>query len=370
MKILCTIFSLGHGNGGHFYDCHAVYMSLAKQCDCRLLNIGKKRSPVFKEKEINFLKTDNLFDCFRFMRYLKEYSPDCIICFDYMTFFLARCYILLNSCKLVFVKCGGANSTGFIPNSPSMVVMSPENERYYKSLPWSETLSLIPNRVVVQTNSPSTCLMEKLPLPDGVTPILRICRINEYYSWSIEQSLRLVQKLNNELQHRKFCLCLVGVVESKAVEKKLLKQYASKDLLILTTDQYTANASRLYKLVKYAVCSGRGVFEALENGVRVVFSISKERLPICLTGRNFDDHFDKNFSPRCEFSERDPSWKKIIELLTSASAGNDLYSLGEKYSSKHIASMYMNHILKTKQKSTSIDYNFFRHFAYFIKRFL
>jgi hypothetical protein len=204
---------------------------------------------------------------------------------------------------IIHTKCGGPNERSFFAQYLNNVILfSKENLASFKSNKRFEkaTLHLIPNRVVQKEKNMSDVVALNTVYPKDTQrfTFLRIARIGKTYKESILQSIHLLQevlKTNNNVK-----LIIIGVRENEGLLAEIgeLVQNQNLPVEILTTSEFTSEASRFLYLADAVIGTGRGIMEAMSQSIPVFAPLNGRQLPAYVNPETFETLFTRNFSQR------------------------------------------------------------------------
>lgn len=372
MKILFIISVHSHGRGGHFHSLNHISSVLSKENEVRIISIGPGKSSVLENNSNYFENTYfnglNLTSLKRSIgKITKNYNPDIYHCFDIGSYNIIRLFISSKFNKLVVNKCGGPNPVKY-PFVPNLVLFSVENLEWFNSnLKYQATnISLIPNRVKA-ISKPLNNLKNRF-FDSQVFSFVRISRIGVTYLKGLIDSMNLVNELAVQ-NVGKIRLIIIGTIESHKVYDFLIgsNQFKQGNVVILTDEESTKEASNMLYLADAVIGTGRGLMESASLSLPVLAINSNGSYPVLLNENNFDYAFRTNFSERNIFQDYDESQnlkeiQRIITCKESYLASSVFsYSVFKKYFDLEIAkhkylSVYKKSIF-TKRYIIQ-DYNF------------
>lgn len=304
MKILNLISTLGHGNGGHFYDLITVTEELQKNIKILNVNICRNESKVLNSSKIKLINLK--FNVFNFLFVLKKLI--CIIknnkithvnCYDLNAFSFANILNIFMKIKIIYTKCGGPNPIGYYPSIDNLIIMSKENYDFFdKKEKFKKTHKvLIPNRVDYLNRDEERILKLKKVIGKSGKVILRISRITNHYETTLFQAVNLYNNLNKNNINVK--LIILGVVQNKELLYKLKNAVIKKENAFFITDNYfTHKASEIIPIADFVLGTGRGIMEASYFNKNLLTPLKNEKYPILINKNNFKELFATNFSPR------------------------------------------------------------------------
>jgi hypothetical protein len=331
VKVIYTIFTTSHGNGGHFYSLVTTAKALSAKFEVIIVNFGFNKSPVIENAELKhyniLMNNSNIFDSYAtFRKIVKRENPSVLHSFCTLSYTFVRIYALLHPIKTILTKCGGPNPKGYFPFTRELILYSQENYDYFlrKRKFRSANLYLIPNRVLepkTDLNRIDT-LKRLLKISDNHKVFLRIGRISMHYKTSIFQSIELINDINNKGYHA--ILLLIGSVQDKEVADEIEK--ASNNYVFLINDsRFTGNASEIIDIADFVIGTGRSLMEAASKSKILLTPNNKSSYPVLVTEHNFGDLIKTNFSPRNSIPQNDQdTLNTIINLFTDSDESNNL----------------------------------------------
>lgn len=301
MKVLFFISVMGHGRGGHFHSLNHIVEALSYHLDAQIVTVGKGKSHIIENNKsfLTHVNTDRFgFYGFRkrIMKIIFDFQPDILHCFDLNIYNLLKIGIYPMPVRIVVNKCGGPDPIDF-PTVSHLVLFSEENKQWFEGKPkFKKTaIYLIPNRVnrkelLVEGNG-------GVKKNDENFTFVRICRIGKSYQKSLEDSIRLIQKLIL-VGRSHVCLYIIGSIEDVNVLQKLQEQSHGFPIKFLSDDIYTKKGSDMLYLADAVIATGRGIMEATALGKPVLTPAVNADIPILVAESNFSDFFTTNFSQR------------------------------------------------------------------------
>jgi len=249
---------------------------------------------------------------------IKSTSPDIILTFD------ARAHAIGTfasntsaEVRLISIKCGGTNPAQWSPDVKNQIVFSKENHLWFQRHRPKSLLTLLSNRVSLPKNDP-----QKLGvlMREHVKPILmRICRIDGAYDWTILQGASLASLL----RQRGIYVDYVVIGSPKSIQHlERLKEQVHEiypDTRFYHDEFYTKNAAQYLPAAEYVIGTGRGFMEGAGFS-KIMFVPNKQTcLPIFCDEITFSRSFAYNFSGRTAFgiNEIDESIERFFQLLLS-----------------------------------------------------
>jgi glycosyltransferase involved in cell wall biosynthesis len=152
-------------------------------------------------------------------------------------------------------------------------------------------LALISNRVKKLKVSNEAVISK-----NAETTFIAISRIGLAYTPNLCKAIKLISKLSFEFDVE---LIIIGTVESEQNLKELT-DLVNDDIKvrILTSEDYTKEASRFLPNADITINSGRGVMESCSLGLPSLCYAKNLDIPVLLDEVSFDTLFENNFSPR------------------------------------------------------------------------
>ena len=334
MKILYFISALGHGSGGHFHSLNHISRGMGIENNVKIVSIGPGFSPIishnpFFDKHIYFKGFDFYSVCKKIKELIKIYQPDILHCFDDRCYNFIRLFCNPSKYKIIVNKCGGPNPKNY-PFVNNLILFSQENFDWFeKNKKYAITQKkLIPNRVQALSVDNKFHPIEKR---ENFTFVI-ICRIGESYKKSIEDSINLIEILKKKNIHS--LLYVIGVIEDDIIfeDFKNDKLVENKNVIFLTREEYTIEASKMLYLADAVIGTGRGFMEASSLAKPMLAINSKENVPYLITSDNFMDAFKTNFSERNVFDSVSSvkNIENICEMIKNKNSYNKLSEFSKK----------------------------------------
>lgn len=329
MKILFIISTIGNkqGRGGHYYSLKTTFEEVNKQFDCIIINVGRRKSPVIdsingKIFNITYKHFNPVKIFFQIKKIFDMEKPDVIHSFDVNALFFARLFGFVYKTPRVHTKCGGPNPPRFYPYVKNFIFYSQENYDFFKkSKKFSESnLYLIPNRIAIIEQDFKRINEIKLLIKPESKVFLRIARLSSYYQDSIFQSINLIKLLNQEKISSQ--LIIIGTNQDDQLYKEL-SQKKDDNVIILTDDYFTLNASELIDISDFVIGTGRSFMEAASRGKVLLAPLQRSDIPLLITKINFREVMSKNFSERTSISNYNKN-ENLNEIINAI-------QLNEKY---------------------------------------
>ncbi|WP_418637611.1 glycosyltransferase [Winogradskyella sp.] len=299
MRVLFVISVRGHGRGGHFHSLNHIAAALGENTEVGICSFGVNKSEVISNNSLfkkHFLfNGKNIFSLKREInKYIKEFKPDIIHCFDINAYNLLT--LLVDSKNnIVLNHCGGPNPVEF-PFVENLILFSKENQTWFENQNkfQKSSIYLIPNRV----NKKELVLDKALrPLTKkDVFCFVRISRIGKVYKKSIEDSIRLIEQTKKK--GADVHLYIIGTIEDEMVFSNFKLQCENLPVTFLTDNVYTKKASNMLYLADAVIATGRGVMEATGLGIPILTPAKNATLPILVSKNNFESFLATNFSQR------------------------------------------------------------------------
>jgi glycosyltransferase involved in cell wall biosynthesis len=321
MKIMFCITNFSHGRGGHFFSLKTTAQALENSCDISIVNFGFSISKVLQDINIKlffirYVGFNFLTSLITFIMKLKRERPDVIHAFDEDALVFARLGSLIFKIPLVYTKCGGPNPAGYFPIVKNQIMYSGENLKFFKEHKFSKNVKfwLIPNRVG-EVITDTVGVKKMYNLAAGRLAVLRICRISPYYEVSIRQSVEFISKLKNDGINA--VLFVVGAVQDRNFSQIIQNELSSSEVIFVTDDEMTINASKLIEAADCVVGTGRGLMEAASLKKIVLTPAVNSKIPVLVDDTNINSLLFTNFSERNFFPEDKikVQYEKIVNIL-------------------------------------------------------
>lgn len=340
MKILYLISIPTTGTGGHYYSLKSTVEAMKENAECCIIAFGKAESPVIKTIDINlhsivFSSSSPLNIIrvlFRLKKIVKFEQPDILHAFDgtalFYTKFISRYYKL----PYIATLCGGPNPDPviypkfgkyFYPKVKNLILYSLENLEYFRNNVKykNSNLYLIPNRVVPPPQDYKLINDIRQKLYPGSKVILRISRFAKSHKGSIIQSISLVKALNSE--NINIQLIIIGTIQEKDVYEDIVK-LIDKNIIILTDDKYTVNASKMIDVADVVIGTGRGFMEGASMKKIMLCPSGYSNYPIVVTQENIFNIFSRNFSFRSSEGSNKNNFDLLKRILENSPLKNEL----------------------------------------------
>jgi glycosyltransferase involved in cell wall biosynthesis len=381
LKIVFFISVFKEGSGGHYYSLVTTANALKKSgLDVEICQIGLNKSPVISslispEIRVRYFYTSIFLVPLVAIKIFFLYRGKDIVLhpFDEYAYFFSR----MISPKIILTKCGGGNSKIYFPGVDDIIVYSKENYNNLLALKKWKNIYLLPNRVSPFLQDEQNCKILRKECAVNII-FMRITRIGDYYKKSIQDSISLVKKLNQEGVQCK--LLVVGVVYENDVYLNLRKK-GGEHVVWKTDPNYTINAKRLISSADFFIGTGRSIMEAMYAGCAVLTPVSGRKYPELVTEKNIESFMATNFSERNNPSlSESGSISSIIELCKNPYKLKEQRALVGFFFSKYfdISNVIENYIdiYKKVQKvqkgrkiffSIDLVFHFFKVVIYIIK---
>lgn len=334
LKIVIVISSFASldntGFGGHYYSALATVKQLNRIHSVEVINIGDFPSPILESSTISFkyiyLNYEARLGVDRrcLLKELKSRQPDVVVAFDLPSALITRRLCVELKCGFVMVKPGGKQPRGYFPSNAFQIYF------HLKDFNWAKTkfqaqdgyISCIPNRVSVPAQDWEGIekLRKKFLINEDEITIIRISRIAEPYRQSFMAAMRLSSFLRDLGYPAR--LLIIGVCQNESLLKDIQKNKKAFDI-VLTSPEYTKNASRLLKVANINVGIGRGFMEgcALEQHMMAINSTVD--LPAVVMPENFSSFFEENFSLRVDFPvDSEKNKERIVDTAEKCLTGH------------------------------------------------
>ncbi|MBM1106761.1 hypothetical protein JQC67_11475 [Aurantibacter crassamenti] len=338
MRILFVISVMGHGKGGHFHSLDHISRIIGTNLEISIITVGPGQSEVIENNPnfeehiffngINLLKFNN-----DIKRVLTSFKPAILHFFDSTSYNIVRPFVS-NDIKLIVNKCGGPNPIDF-PRVDNLVLFSKENREWFvnKEKFKDTNISLIPNRTTAIVTTKNS---EYKKEPDSFN-LMRIARIGTAYIKSITDSILLLETLK-ELSGAQLKLYIIGTVQDYEVYNELMDQISNRsDIIIITDNKYTQQASKMLYLADAVIATGRGIMEASSLGLPILTPATNSKLPLLVNEVNFQTFFATNFSERNIASQDDleKNINLVANLILDANYYNQVSILSKDFFDKY-----------------------------------
>lgn len=300
MNILYLISCFGHGRGGHFYSLRTTAEEMQKVAGVTVVSIGTSESPVFAKMDNYYpikTKLPTPMEIGQLLGIIRKHKIDVIHSFDILSYFFARVASVLTGKPVLHTKCGGPPPKRYYPKVRDLVLYSIEDVNYFKDSEKHRKTNLyhIPNRVPVIQPDMGAIIEIKKYLRDDAIVFLRIVRLSEFYKQNILSCIKLMKYLREDGFDAQ--LLLIGSVQDKGVYEEI-SSHADDDIVLVTEDKYTVNASKLISVADYVIGTGRGAMEAAMQGKVLLSPVQGVPIPVIVTPKNINTFLDFNFSDR------------------------------------------------------------------------
>jgi hypothetical protein len=307
MNILFTAFSMNKGLGGHIRSMRQIMDEIGKTEKCYSIILGQpKKTPTNNNANELYIDVRNN-NYFKIRNIIKEFiinnEIDLVHSFDQYSYILCQ---LGNNIPRLLTRCGGPNPKKY-PTVKFLTCFSEENFNFFRAKQRykNSNIFLIPNRI--KKFECNVELIKDLELYIDKAPndliLLRIARIGQHYIQSINQSINLLKKYQNENKdiNRNIKLIILGAIYEDSIYKHLLKENKDvENLYFITTDKFTKEAKKIIDIADIIIGTGRGFMEAASKE-KVLFAPEKgSKFPTLVDKSNFDNFFYHNFSERTE----------------------------------------------------------------------
>lgn len=293
--------------GGHSRSMMVTAREMSKKNNVTILQIGdfipkfivdQTRKFDIELISVDFPKFNPISILFYLKKIVQERNIDTIINFDYKLHGLAS--FAFPRVDLIQMKCGGPNPRSVLfPEARNIVCYSLEDRDWFRRHRPDSRIDVIANR---SYDPPQDDHLIKEIARTGERVVLRICRIDEVYGWTVLQSAHLAAVLNHDIETQ---LIIVGHPKNLDYLRELEKQVRSihGNSSFIIDERYTDEASKLIDIADVVVGTGRGFMEAAARG-KILFSPQRDQeYPIFVREGNFERCFRTNFSGRSDFSE-------------------------------------------------------------------
>lgn len=367
MKILYLITVRGHGSGGHFHSLNHISQAMAEKCEVKICTYGAGKSLVLEKNP--FFKKHFPFKGYNFLGFRKglkqvlaDYRPDAVHCFDIAAYSTFTLFIGHNEYPIFLNKCGGPSPRYYYPLVQNLILFSEENNRWFIDQPKfkNSNIVVIPNRVnprLLQFNH-----NKPFPKKDAFC-FVRIARIGTAYKKSIEDSIRLIQKLYQDGLN--VHLYIIGTIQDEEIARQTQNKIKNLPVTVITDPKYTAKASDMLYLADAVIATGRGAMEASFLAKPILTPAKNSKLPILVGQDNFKGFFDTNFSQRNSASDACLATnlshiKKLVTDMEFYTKSSEFYkrSFEKHFSTLSGIELYYN-FYKKNLNSNSLKLTFF-----------
>jgi hypothetical protein len=341
MKILYLItVNQKDGIGGHYYSLKAT-IDLVKQLNnCVIVNIGRNQSAILSSMSVpvyDLLYSRNIFS-FRPLlkqlnRLMMEEKPDIIHAFDKQSLFFGMLFSKKFQKPLIVTRCGGEDPI-YYPNIENIIVYSLENKRFFESKNIAKNIFFIPNRISRPEQDLVRIAKIRKMINNGSRIFLRIARMSDLHKYSIIQSENLIKRLNSD--GVKAQLIIVGVIRNQKIFEEVLDN-KDENIILLTNDEYTHNASALIDVAEFIIGAGRSFMEAASLQKIMLCPVMNSDIPLLITPENFKEAFKRNFSSRVSIAgyDEEKNYRKIFETINDDNYLNYLKIFSGEVSKKY-----------------------------------
>lgn len=336
MKILYLISCFGHGRGGHFYSLRTTAEEMSKEADVVVASVGTGKSPVLSKLD-NYIPLIESFPSprtlLRLMRVVKRDKVDVIHSFDVSSYLYARLVSFFSGVPVLLSKCGGPKPKRYFPLVTNLVVFSEEDFDFFQKK-GVKNISLIPNRVSeIECNEEKVKAL-KVAIGNDYITFLRISRFSKHHEKSILGAVELVGRLVEDGYKSK--LILIGSVQDQAVYERLVG-LNNKNLMILSSDEYTINSSEVIDVAEYVIGTGRGAMEAAIKGKTLLSPVNSVNLPVLVDEKKITSLFRANFSDRAEIANLTEGdvYEEIVSVIKDRDRNRALSAYLKKFSEEN-----------------------------------
>lgn len=385
MKIAFIISSLNspsNGMGGHYFSLLETAKKLKENNEIIIYNIGN--TPALALENVQFKVVPIIYKQIAFYKIykdllfaIKEYKPDVIHSFDFVSFFWGRLVSYKLNIKSCLTKCGGRNQI-YSPYCDNFILFSKENFNFYsnKRKFKPSNLHLIPNRISPFADDKLRIdkLLSKLQSKHlDAFKFLRISRIGSYYLKSAQQIINLVIDQNKLGINTIFIY--VGTVEDEIIFKQLKFQNNYDFIYFFTEDVFTSNSKELINLSDAVLGTGRSYMEASSKSKVMLAYNPMGKYPILIQKSNFEYTFNFNFSERIQMPLLKDDITVFNNIIVDKDYRNELetlsYNMFIKYfDSTNLGSMHINIYSNIKFKNKLNLFDFILNGLFVLKTYL
>ena len=324
-----VINAASNGIGGHFYSLKSTVEAIGQSAQCVIVNIGKAKSPAINaiDSQIYNIIYSHYNPVGTFLglaKIVKSEQPDVIHAFDMDSLFYVNIISHYYKKPYITTLCGGPNPT-FFPKVKNLIVFSNENKNFFEKNPKYNNSNIyhIPNRIWRPTQDYNIIDEIRRKLDPKAHIFLRIARMSSFHKDSILQSIALVNALNKE----NICsqLVVVGSIQERDVYEEIVKE-TGENVILLTDERYTINASKLIDISEVVIGTGRGFMEGASIGKIMLCPSNHSEYPVLVTKDNLSSLFDNNFSIRSfdNSSANSNNFSALVQVLQNDELRSDL----------------------------------------------
>src|SRR5690625_10197 len=278
-RIIYLIYASRQGMGGHYRSC----LETAKKCsisyEITIVSIGKNPSPFLLQSDMPYMhiQYESFIRSLRILnKIINDLQPEIIHSFDISSFLFGRMFSK-REIRYVHTKCGGPIAKQYFPLMNSLAVYTSEDYKYFKEHRKFKNTEIyfLPNRVNEDDVIPSKENVEiiKNDMSKKDIIFMRIARIGGAYKKSIQQSIRLVTKLNE--MGINAGLAVIGSVEDQDTYLEL-KSLDKKNVFFYTDKKFTIDGAKNIGAADFIIGTGRGFMEGALAG-KVMLAPTKNR---------------------------------------------------------------------------------------------
>lgn len=351
MKILYLISISTNGIGGHYYSLKSTVEAMKDNIECCIVSIGKTESPVLKTIDLHHQSIifpsasplNIIRILFKLLKIVKLEQPDILHAFDGNALFYTK--IISHYYKIPYIAtlCGGPNPDPviypqfgkyFYPKAKNLILYSTENLEYFKNNAKykSSNLYLIPNRIAPPPQDYILINDIRQKLFPEATIFLRISRFAKSHKDSIIQSITLIKALNNENMNVQ--LIIIGTIQENEVYEDILK-LIDKNIILLTDNKYTVNASKMIDIADVVIGTGRGFMEGASMKKIMLCPSGYTDYPIIVSQENIFNIFSTNFSFRSSEISQKNNCNSLKQILENRKLRNELSEYMGSYSKQY-----------------------------------
>jgi len=301
-RVLYTISCLtgiSTGAGGHYYSMRDMISEMP--VDYQIVVIGNfMPSALEGHPNVYFVECD--FDSLRgpdFRPLLPDLiKPDIVHAYDLSAALFSARLSYHWQVPFIYTKPGGPPYNKLTPAFDNMIVFHQNDYDNVMGRPFTpKHLSLIPNRVQMETDEAFAPYDPFEGLPEAQYKIITITRIGAAYEEKIRQAVALRAAVAERAGPA--VLCVLGKIEHQEVYDRLVTEFDdTPEIRFVTEKAHTYKASRHLPHCDIAIGAGRSFMEALGYGKHVFLPATGGTLPCYAYDKTYAVAFADNFSPR------------------------------------------------------------------------
>lgn len=304
--LTASTFATSNVLGGHYRSAAAIARLLLGEYDVHLVTVGRRPSPAMASPDV---RMTHIFAHAglpgsarrRFAALMREADVRAVLAFDQKSGELVRPVARRLASGFVLVKPGGGQPRRYYPRPAHQIAFMQADKLWLEARGRvsGTVIGLAPGRVFMPLPNLATeaKLRTRINLRRDDLTIVRIGRIHSRYGAVNRAALRLSARLRSEGYPAR--LIMIGSVQD-AAELAALEKMAGIEDAIVTDEDFTHEASRLLRLFRFNVGTGRGFMEgaAVGNIMLCATQDPSHELPLLVTNENLERFSNDNFSPR------------------------------------------------------------------------